>query len=152
MHPFARGLLVIALAFATLGATAAVAAPADQDLTSTIQGVIQHSNDEQAWAVAGKDFSVMADSVTSDHYQDLVKINQDLVDHNVVSVTLVKLDWGTVTVTGSTANATDTETWDVMFANGKLAESTDRNYYTLVLDNGTWKIQSDAYPDRPPAS
>jgi hypothetical protein len=146
MYQFALGVLAFALSSATLGVTA------DQDLTSTIQAVIQHSNDEQAQAIAGKDFSVMADTVTSDHFQELVKINQDLIDHDAVSVTLVHVDWGDVTVNGPTASATDTETWDVMFSTGKLAETTDRNLYTLVLDNGTWKIQSDTYPDRPPAN
>src|SRR5438309_1500171 len=60
-----------------------VVAATDEDTTAAIQQVIQHSNDEQVQAIAGKDSSLMQDTVTSDHYQDLVRINQDLLDNNV---------------------------------------------------------------------
>src|SRR5713101_7619576 len=43
---------------------------ADQDANAAIQQVIQRSNDEQAQAIAAKDPSLMADTVTTDHFQD----------------------------------------------------------------------------------
>ena len=52
--------------------SAQIASAADQDATAAIQQVIQHSNDEQVQAIASHDSSVMADTATADHYQDLV--------------------------------------------------------------------------------
>lgn len=120
----------------------------DQDVNSTIQQVIQRSNDEQVQAIASRDPSLMADTVTSDHYQELIKINQDLLDHGVTSIALIKLEWGAVAVDGSTASATTYETWRTNFADGSTDQSRDRNDYTLILDNGAWKIQTDSHPDQ----
>ena len=120
----------------------------DQDINAAIQQVIQRSNDEQVQAIASHDSTVMADSVTSDHYQELVKINQDLVDHGVTGIALIKLEWGAVAVDGATASATTYETWRTNFADGSTDQSRDRNDYTLVLDNGAWKIQTDTHPDQ----
>ena len=121
---------------------------ADQDVNSLIQQVIQRSNDEQVQAIATRDSSVMADSVTSEHYQELVKINQELLDNGVTSIALVKLEWGAVAVNGSSASATTYETWRTNFADGTTDQSRDRNDYTLILDNGGWKIQTDSHPDQ----
>src|SRR5579859_6862186 len=44
---------------------------ADQDANAAIQQVIQRSNDEQVQAIAARDSSLMADTVTSDHFQEL---------------------------------------------------------------------------------
>jgi hypothetical protein len=130
------------------GSTYFVAA-ADQDPTTAVQQVIQHSNDEQVQAIAARDPSLMADSVTSDHYQDLVKINQDLLESGVTSIRLVKLDWGAVAIDGSSATATTYETWRTVFSDGTTDQSRDRNDYTLVLDNsGAWKIQTNTHPDQ----
>src|SRR5437879_4126840 len=161
MNRFLRGLLVLGLLIIA-GATfsgrlnelfpidlaSATAAPrlmatADQDVNSAIQQVIQRSNDEQVQAIASHDSSLMADTVTSDHYQELVKINQDLLSNGVSSISLVKLDWGAVAVDGSSATATTYETWRTVFSDGTTDQSRDRNDYSLVLDNGSWKIQYD---------
>src|SRR5262249_22234938 len=125
-----------------------VLAAADQDVTTAIQQVIQRSNDEQVRAIAARDSSLMADSVTSEHYQELVKINQDLLDAGVTSISLVKLEWGAVALNGATATATTYETWRTVFADGTTEQTRDRNDYGLVLDNGSWKIESDAHPDQ----
>ena len=122
-------------------------AAADQDANVAIQSVIQRSNDEQVQAIASRDSSVMADTVTPDHYQELVKVNQHLLDIGVSSISIVRLDWGAVAINGSSATATTYETWRTVFGDGTTNQSRDRNDYTLVLDNGTWKIQSDAHPD-----
>src|SRR5918911_1298026 len=173
MTRFLRGLLVLGLLIA-LGAslsgrldellpqdlsaaatqTIAAASPArvldaaDQDVNAAIQQVIQRSNDEQVQAISSRDSSVMADTVTSDHYQELVQINQDLLNNGVTSISLVKLEWGAIAVDGSSATATTYETWRTTFSDGTTDQSRDRNDYTLVLDNGQWKIQSDAHPDQ----
>ncbi|GAC1316433.1 MAG: hypothetical protein NVSMB2_09260 [Chloroflexota bacterium] len=114
--------------------------------TTAIQDVIQRSNAQQIQAIATKDPSVMVDTVSSAHYDELVGINQDLLDNGVSSIRLVNLEWGAVTITGDTATATTYETWTTVFADGSTMRSRDRNDYSLVLDNGAWKITADGHP------
>src|ERR1700687_385514 len=90
----------------------AVASPAryidavdDQNANAAIQQVIQRSNEAQAQAIAARDPALMSDTVTRDHFQDLAQTNQDLLDHGVTSIKLVKLEWGAVAVDGATATA-----------------------------------------------
>ena len=152
-----RGILTLALLVAvgaalsgrldSLALPTTIVAAADQDANVAVQSVIQRSNDEQVQAIANHDSSVMADTATSDHFQELAQINQDLLDHGVSSISLVHLDWGAVAVNGSSATATTYETWRTVFSDGTTNQSRDRNDYSLVLDGGTWKIQSDDHPD-----
>src|SRR6266851_2661423 len=130
-----------------LAAPAHYVEAADQDANAAIQQVIQRSNDEQTQAIAAKDPSVMSDTVTTDHFQDLVQVNQNLLDNGVVSIKLVKLEWGAVAVNGSTASATTYETWTTTLTDGTVDQSRDRNDYGLVLDNGAWKIKTNDHPD-----
>jgi len=144
LHAFLlRGLVIAGL----LLASTPLASFADQDASAAVQQVIQRSNDEQVQAIASHDSSLMADTTTADHYQDLVRVNQDLLDNGVSSISLVKLEWGAVAVDGSSATATTYETWRTVYADGTNDQSRDRNDYSLVLDNGNWKIQSDDHPD-----
>src|SRR5690349_20086453 len=134
-----RGILTLALLVAvgaalsgrldSLAAAPQVVAAPDQDANTAIQSIIQRSNDEQVQAVAKHDSSVMADTVTADHYQELVKINQDLLDNGVTSNKLVSLEWGAVAVNGSSASATTYETWRTVFSDGTTDQSRDRNDY-----------------------
>jgi hypothetical protein len=149
-----RGIVALALLVAVGAALSGsfqtsldVVAAADQDVSAAVQSAIQRSNDEQVQAIASRDSSVMADTSTADHFQELVKVNQDLLDHGVSSINLVRLDWGAVAVDGSSATATTYETWRTVLSDGTTSQSRDRNDYTLVLDNGTWKIQSNDHPD-----
>ncbi len=123
----------------------------DQSANAAIQQVIQRSNEEQVQAIAGRDSSAMADALTSDHYQELVQINRDLLNRGVASIKLVTLEWGAVAVNGGTATATTYETWTTTLSDGTTDQSRDRNDYSLVFDNGSWKIQSDVHPDQPQA-
>jgi hypothetical protein len=125
---------------------ARVVAAQDQDANAAIQQVIQRSNDEQAQAIAANDPSLMADTVTSDHYQELVQINQDLLNHDVQSISLVGLDWGPITVNGNSATATTFETWRTTYSDGHTEQSRDQNSYALVLDGNAWKIQTNDHP------
>src|SRR5438874_834585 len=119
-----------------VGAPGRLIDAADQDANAAIQQVIQRSNEEQAQAIAAKDASLMSDTVTSDHFQELVQINQDLLDNGVTSIKLAKLEWGAVAVDGATATATTYETWTTTLSDGTVAQSRDRNDYSLVFDSG----------------
>jgi hypothetical protein len=131
-------------------ATAVAAAPgttkfADDTPTTALQQVIQHSNDEQVQAIATSNVSLVTDTVTGDYAQQLVSSLQDMLNHHVTSIALLNLQWGPVTVAadGSSAAVTTFETWRVVSTAGSVDDAPTRNDYTLVLDNGTWKIKSD---------
>src|SRR5215831_15833596 len=127
MKSFMRGIVVVVVLFAlaaglsgrlnellpvdfpTSTDTGRLVAAQDQDVTTAIQQAIQRSNDEQVQAIAARDSSVMADTVTSDHYQELVQVNQNLLDSGVASINLAKLEWGAVAANGNTASATTFE-------------------------------------------
>src|SRR5690348_6058159 len=106
MTRFLRGILVVGLLVLTAAPTVQIASAADQDTTAAIQQVIQRSNDQQVQAIASRDSSVMADTATADHYQQLVEVNQDLLDNGVSAISLVHLEWGAVAVNGASATAT----------------------------------------------
>ena len=131
-----------------VGAPGRLIDAADQDANAAIQQVIQRSNEEQAQAIAAKDASLMSDTVTSDHFQELVQINQDLLDNGVTSIKLAKLEWGAVAVDGATATATTYETWTTTLSDGTVDQSRDRNDYSLVFDSGAWKIKTNDHPDQ----
>jgi hypothetical protein len=132
-------------------ATAAAAAPgrttlADDTVTPAVQQAIQHSNDEQVQAIASRNVSLVTDTVTGDYAQQLTGTLQDMLDNHVTSIALLNLQWGPITVAadGSSAVVTTYETWRVVSTAGTVDDAPTRNEYTVVLDNGTWKIKSDA--------
>ena len=129
-------------------ATAAAGAPADAATQQTIQQVITDVNNAQIQAIQTNNPDVMAATATPEFYQDQVSNNQDLVDGGVTDIKLVNIEWGPILVNGNTAQATDYETWSTTFQDGTTEQSRDRNIYTLVNDNGTWKVQSDDHPDQ----
>jgi Peptidase A4 family len=145
-QPLAHQALPAASQPATAGQTTAPQ-PASHE-TTAIQQLIQRANDEQAQAIANRDPSVMADTSTGDHYREMQQINQDLLDHDVTAIKLTKLEWGPVTVNGSTALATTYETWTTTYSDGTSETTRDTNQYSLVQDNGAWKIASDQHPDQ----
>ena len=129
-------------------ATAAAGTPADPATQQTIQQVITDVNNAQIQAIQTNNPDVMAATATPEFYQDQVSNNQDLVDGGVTDIKLVNIEWGPILVNGNTAEATDYETWSTTFQDGTTEQSRDRNIYTLVNDNGTWKVQSDDHPDQ----
>jgi ketosteroid isomerase-like protein len=136
----------------TAATPAAQGAPADPATQQAIQQVIQQVNDAQVQAIETKDPQVMAATATSEFYQEQVSNNQDLTDNGVTDIKLVNIEWGPIAVDGNTATATDFETWSTTFNDGTTQQSRDRNVYTLVNDNGTWKVREDAHPDQPSAT
>jgi hypothetical protein len=89
----------------------------------------------------------MQDTSTSDFYQSQVSVNQDLRDNGVTDIKLANIDWGQISVNGTSANATAFETWTTTYSDGTTEQSRDRNEYTLVQQNGAWVISADDHPD-----
>ena len=151
----AGGSANLALARSPFGATMAPAqaiqstssSTSTDQVTAAIQQVIQQANAEQVKAIAAGDASVMADTATADHLADLQQNNDDMANSGVTDIQLMKLEWGPITVNGNSAQATSYETWSVTTDDGATQVSRDTNVYTLVQDNGAWKIQSDEHPD-----
>jgi hypothetical protein len=131
------------------GATAQAAptAASTDPTQQAIQQVIQQGDNEQAQALASNDPSVMQDTSTSDFYQTQVSTNQDLVSNGVTDIKLVNIEWGPVSVNGSSATATAWETWTTTYSDGSTEQSRDRNVYTLIQQNGSWVISADDHPD-----
>ncbi|MBV8086347.1 MAG: hypothetical protein JO247_16190 [Chloroflexi bacterium] len=114
---------------------------------AAIQQVILMGNQEQEQAVAKNDPSVMKDTSTDSYYQDIAQETSDMINNGVSAIKLVSIQWGPVTVSGSSATATTFETWSTTYSDGSTDQSTDRNVYSLVQQNGQWKVQSDDHPD-----
>ncbi|MBU6423786.1 MAG: hypothetical protein KGQ88_07120, partial [Chloroflexi bacterium] len=139
------GISLPSPAVAVLGQTSR-ASQNSNAATAAIKAVIQKANDEQAQAIANNDPSVMRDTATTSHYQDLVQTNEQLTSAGITSIKLVNLRWGTISVSGSNAKATTYETWQSTFSDGSTDRSTDQNDYTLVLQNGKWVVSGDDQP------
>ena len=145
MRPVASVLVALVLAGPSgmFGPAAASAAEVSSSTESAIRDVIQRADQEQVQAIAAQDPSAMADTATSSHYKELVKLNQELLDNGVVSIQLTNLEWGSITQNGSSATATVDETWITTYADGTTEQSVDRNLYKLVQQDGGWKISAD---------
>ncbi len=112
-----------------------------------IQALIARGNFEQELGLAARDPAKMKDSTTDRYFREISKTNQDLLDSNVVSIKLLAMEWGQVTVRGDVAIATTYETWATTFSDGRTDQSHDRNDYRLVRLNGAWKIDGNSHPD-----
>lgn len=129
-------------------------APATQPITSStdtaavaaVKDVVTRANQAQVQAYARNDPTLMRATATDSYYQELVQTNQSLQQSGIQSIALVGLDWVDVTINGTTANAVTNETWRTTYTDGSVADSTDRNEYTLVLQAGAWKISADVQP------
>ncbi len=126
------------------------ASNADPAQAAAIKQAIQSIDDAQAKAVSSKDLSGLGNGATNEFAQQQKSVTQDLIDNGVNEIKLVNIEWGPITVNGATATATAYETWQTTSADGSVDQSRDRNEYTLVQEDGTWKVQSDEHPEAAP--
>jgi Peptidase A4 family len=126
---------------------APTATPTSDPTQQAIQQVIQNGDNEQSQALEQNNPAVMQDTSTSDFYQSQVSNNQDLRDNGVTDIKLVNIEWGPISINGSTASATAWETWTTTYSDGTTEQNRDRNEYTLVQQNGNWVISADDHPD-----
>src|SRR5262249_13126357 len=102
-----------------MSATSTIMAPSEptpssaDPVAAAIQQVVQQANSEQVKAIATGDASVMADTASADRLTELQQTNQDLVTNGVTDIQLLRMEWGPISVNGSSANATTYETWAV---------------------------------------
>ncbi len=164
MLPWILGAAVIGFAAAgalrfdlggDVGAAVAKVAPAlvarttsstATDAAQAVRDAVRRSNDAQARALASGDDTVMRASGTASFYQQMVQTNADLRSAGITSVALVDITFESVSVSGDTATATTMETWRATYGDGTTDESTDRNVYTLVVEGGAWKVDTDEHP------
>jgi hypothetical protein len=83
---------------------------------------------------------------TDNHYAEMVQINSDLATGGVTKIELLDIQFGDISVSGTTATATTTETWRSTYTDGSVDQSTDENDYVLLYQNGSWKIESNTQP------
>ncbi len=117
-------------------------------MVDAIQSVIQRANQEEQQAVAAQNPTLMRDTATITYYNQLAQGFNDLVSSGVTAIQLINLNWGPITLQGTTAaQATTVETWRTTFADGSTLQEADTNVYTLVLESGAWKVQDDQHPN-----
>jgi hypothetical protein len=150
-----RSLIVLALLLTSCGPVdlshviqqlqpaAVQPAVADAVTASAVKQVIERANQAQQTAFATGDTALMRETATASYYDELTQINTELARGGVTSFSLVRIEWGDVMITEATAVATAFETWRTTYGDGSQDQRTDRNDYTLVLESGAWKIQSD---------
>ena len=119
----------------------------DDPVRDAIQLVIMRGNIQQEQAIAARDPSVMRESATNSHFQELARTNATLLESGVTRVRLDALEWGPIRANGTTAQATTYETWTAELADGTIQQSRDRNLYRLVKQDDAWKVQSNEHPD-----
>lgn len=140
-------MLATALAAAVMAVGASHAYATDDPAQAAIQQTIQSVDDAQTQAVSSKDLSGLSVAATSDFAAQEQSDTQALLDNGVTRIEIVNIEWGPISVNGTTATATNFETWRTTYSDGSSDQSRDRNVYNLVQDNGTWKVQSDEHPD-----
>ncbi len=118
---------------------------------ATIQAVVLRGNRQQEQAIARRDSEPMRDTSTAAHFAALIDLNESLLEAGVSSIRLVNIEWGDIVVTGRTATVTAWETWTTTFQQGRVTQARDRNVYTLILEDGLWKILYNDHPSAGPA-
>jgi len=140
-----RSAAMVLLAVSMLGIAPAVA---QSSAEFAIQDVIQRGNAAQVQAVTTRDPTLLADTSVGAYSQALIRTNQSLLDAGVQVIELVDLEWGPISINGTSATATTFETWRTSFNEGPTDFTRARNVYSLVRDNtGAWRINANDHPD-----
>jgi len=119
---------------------------ADPATLAAIRDVLQQANQAQAEAFAKHDPTPMRSTSTDNHYAEMVQINSDLATGGVTKIELLDIQFGDISVNGTTATATTNETWRSTYTDGSIDQSTDENDYVLLFQGGSWKIESNTQP------
>src|SRR5687768_699928 len=101
----------LARAIQQLQPVAVAPAVTSEVATDAVKQVIERANEAQQKAFVTGDVALMRDTATASYFDELKQINTDLARGGVTGFTLVRIEWGDVTISGSTAKATAFETW-----------------------------------------
>ena len=143
-----RAAAALLLSLAILGPFSGPVFAQTSAAEAAIQDVIGRGNAAQTTALAARDPTLLGDSAVGAYAQQMVRTNQRLIDSGVLVIELVDVEWGPITVTGTTASATTFETWRTSFSEGPTDFTRDRNVYSLAQDaGGAWKITDNQHPD-----
>jgi ketosteroid isomerase-like protein len=114
---------------------------------AAIKRAIQDVDGAQMKAIANKDLSPLTVAATREFVGQQKAVAQGLLDEGVIELQLVNVEWGPITVDGTNATVTAFETWTATYSDGVTEQSRERNTYTIVQQEGTWKVESDEHPD-----
>lgn len=88
------------------------------ETADAVKQVVERANQAQQKAFATGDAALMRETATASYYDELTQINTDLARGGVIGFSLVRIEWGDVTVSGATAAATAYETWRTTYGDG----------------------------------
>jgi len=147
MTVIATVLLATFMAIASWGLVSAQSA--DED---AIKDVITRFNSASEVATDSHDMSVERDLTTDSYFREMSADMQEGWAGGIVSVNMMRLEWGPVVVNGDTATATTFETWAIALDDGSTGQlPPSRNVYRLVREGGSWKVDADDHPDDGPS-
>ncbi len=141
--------LMLAVLVLIVGAFASVPVGNAQSPSQTdvIADVILKFNQASAEATSTRDASPMRPYVTDDFYQEMRFEMQSAWAEGLDSLTLVDIEWGTISVQGDTATGYTLETWAFQLTDGTADEFPSQlNLYRLVREGGTWKVMANDHP------
>jgi hypothetical protein len=126
-----------------------LAAPAAAQVSheAAIQDAIVRGNAAQVQAIARQDPTIIGDAALGEYVQRIVRSNRSMLANGISSIELVNLDWGPITVDGTSATATTFETWRTSYAAGPTEFARDRNVYTLAREGDAWRVIGNDHPD-----
>jgi peptidase A4-like protein len=126
-----------------------LAAPAAAQVSheAAIQDAIVRGNAAQVEAIARQDPTIIGDAAVGEYAQRIVRSNRSMLANGISSIELVNLDWGPITVDGTSATATTFETWRTSYAAGPTEFARDRNVYTLAREGDAWYVIGNDHPD-----
>jgi Peptidase A4 family len=129
-----------------------LAAPAAAQVSheAAIQDAIVRGNAAQVEAIARQDPTIIGDAAVGEYAQRIVRSNRSMLANGISSIELVNLDWGPITVDGTSATATTFETWRTSYAAGPTEFARDRNVYTLAREADAWHVIGNDHPDGRP--
>ena len=157
---------LLLVAFASLLQLAQTAVPADAaspggqigiapaqgvDEETVIRNLIVRANMQQVEALATGDPTIMRNTATDRYYREMVRTDTMLRQEGIDEIDLVDLEWGPIVIDGPTAEVTTYETWATRIGDQWLVQRPERNIYTLIRENGVWRIDGNEHPDVPPA-
>ena len=99
-------------------------------------------------ALANRDPAVLADTPSATTTTSSSRPTRACSTRASTSIELVNLEWGPITVDGSTAQRTTFETWRTSYATARPTFARDRNVYSLMQDSQRrLEDRRDEHPD-----